>query len=522
MCGGRGAWVVLSRRGGGDREGAGRASVAAGAATTAGRAVRCGRSGGLGRLQCVRAGQALGLIAKAPLAELVHHHGVTGGVPRQRHVLLEGGERHPRVLQRGDDLTEAVVETHRIRRGDVALVLDVGLRLGEERAARLEVRKLHDEQAVDEWPTMRWAIGTNLGFSKYWGPGAEDSLDGVNGGVVTTSLDKATLLTNYHASFSGSVLPASVSEVFDSGVTNANTKTSTYSGQGSLTHQLNELNALGFSVSGSTQSFTNDGSRNSTSDNVLSPNTYLTAGPSWIRNVNPRTDLTLAATTGWYNAEGIGTSDSVSESVTLGIQTQVSERLNFTVGGGGNVVRTTLNGDNTSATDTGFVANVGLGYNLANTTFAVFAAHNLAPSSLGSLQERTTAGFSMAHQIGEWSSAFFSGAFVDQLPITSLVADPNLDQQHQALVLSVGYRRSLSQNWNLGLTYSFTQQDNSDDEFVTILNDGFSLNDGSSTSNAVFLSLTRNFNLFGASDSGDLHGAEATRHRGFRTRRSQS
>src|SRR4029079_8096071 len=89
-------------------------------------------------------------------------------------------------------------------------------------------------QAVDEWPTMRWAIGTNLGFSKYWGPGAEDSLDGVNGGVVTTSLDKATLLTNYHASFSGSVLPASVSEVFDGGVTNANTKTSTYSGQGSL------------------------------------------------------------------------------------------------------------------------------------------------------------------------------------------------------------------------------------------------------------------------------------------------
>ena len=112
----------------------------------------------------------------------------------------------------------------------------------------------------------------------------------------------------------------------------------------------------------------------------------------------------------------------------------------------------------------------------------------------------------MAHQINEWSSAFFTGAFVDQLPISSLVSDPNLDQQHQALVLSVGYRRSLAQNWNLGLTYSFTQQDNSDDEFVTILNDGFSLNDGSSTSNAVFLSLTRNFNLFGA---GDLHGTEA-------------
>ena len=93
-------------------------------------------------------------------------------------------------------------------------------------------------QAIKDWPTLRWTIGTDLGFSKYWGPGANDSLDGLHGGVLTTSLDKTTPLTDYHASFYGSVLPASVSEVFDSGVTNADTTTFTYGGQGSLTHQV--------------------------------------------------------------------------------------------------------------------------------------------------------------------------------------------------------------------------------------------------------------------------------------------
>ena len=339
-------------------------------------------------------------------------------------------------------------------------------------------------QALREWPTLRWGIGTNLGFSKFWGPGANDSLDGLRGGVLTTFLDKTTPLTNYHASFYGSVLPASVSEVFDSGVTNADTTTFTYGGQGSLTHQLNALNAIGLSVSASSQSFSNDGSSDSAT--VFTPNTYLTAGQSWIRGVTPRTNFTLAATTGWYLADGDGTTDSVSESVTAQVHTELSERLSFTAGAGGNVVRTSGSVDETTG---GFIGNAALSYALATTALSAFASHNLAPSSLGSLQENSTAGFNVGHQINEFSSVSFSGVFVYQQPIVSVPS--NLDQQHQALVLSAGYYRSLGQNWNLGLNYTFTQQNNDDDEFFSVLNDG------SSTSNAVFATLTRSFNLWG-------------------------
>jgi hypothetical protein len=370
-------------------------------------------------------------------------------------------------------------------------------------------------QAVDEMPTLHWEIGTDLGFSHFWGPGATSSLDGVKGGVVHTALEKSTELTDYTASFSGSVLPASVSEVLDSGLTNANTTTMSYSGAGGLKHQLNALNALGLSVSGSSETFTGDnGSPSSTfgTESRLTPNTYLTTGQSWIHTVSPRTDLTAAATTAWYTASGVTGTDSVSESVTGQVHTDLSERLSMTAGGGGNVVRTTANsdsiftGDNSDSISTGFIANAGLNYALAsNTTVSAFASHNLAPSSLGSVQELTQAGLTLGHSIDEASSVTLSGIFVYQQPVTSIQFDAN-QLQRQALVLSAGYQRILSQYWDLHLTYNFTQQDNGDTEFVQPFNDS-----GSSTSNAVFVTLTRNFNLFGPSaEAPPAEGREAS------------
>ena len=85
----------------------------------------------------------------------------------------------------------------------------------------------------------------------------------------------------------------------------------------------------------------------------------------------------------------------------------------------------------------------------------------------------------------------FSGIFVDQLPLVSVPTNAD-NTQRQALVVSVGYHRILSRYWDFGLTYNFTQQDNGDTPFFESFN-----NKGSTNSNAVFLTLTRNFNLFG-------------------------
>jgi hypothetical protein len=142
--------------------------------------------------------------------------------------------------------------------------------------------------------------------------------------------------------------------------------------------------------------------------------------------------------------------------------------------------------------NTGYIANGQLAYALTpNTSVSAFASHNLAPSSLGSVQELTQVGFNLGHQINEVSSLSFSGIFVDQFPVTSIPTNAN-NTQRQALVLSVGYHRSLSQYWNMQLNYNFTQQDNGNDLFF----ENFDVN-GSAISNAVFHKLSRSFTLFG-------------------------
>jgi hypothetical protein len=411
--------------------------------------------------------------------------------------------------------------------------------------------------AVDEMPTLYWETDGALGYST--GPVGGSFNQGLNG-WGSTALNKVTEFTDYHASFYASGLPASVSQVFDSGITNPNISTTFYSGAGGLTHQLNELNAIGLSVSGSSEFFTgDDGSPSSAfaTKNNLTPYTYLTTGQSWIHNVTPLTDLTAAASTGWYAAGDTG-ADSLSESVTGQVQNQLSESLTaqiqkqliggvFTGGGGGFVVHTTAqsgsrfpNGSLDSIS-TGFIANAQLSYALPNNTgFYGFASHNLVPSSLGQLQEATSAGFGVGHKINESSSVGLNGLFQYQVPTTSIQGDFNQTQtqavgfslgyqrnlsQYSAGILvdsnktqgqtifSLGYQRSLSQNWNLTLSYSFTEEDNRNTWFLQPFNDN-----GSSNSSAGLLTITRTFNFgtpklsgaFGSPASPGLFGSPAS------------
>jgi hypothetical protein len=370
-------------------------------------------------------------------------------------------------------------------------------------------------QAIDQLPRMIWSTNANLALSGYWGPGTLDSFNGLHGGANTAVLGTSGL-NIYSAAIGVSGLPASVSEVFDSGITNANTTTINYSGYGALTHQLNELNAIGLSVSGRSEFFTNNNGSPSSAPGTqggLTPNTYLTTGQSWIRTLTPTTGVTVGASTGWYTANNAVSTDSVSESVTAQVHTQLSERLILTAGGGGDVVRTTVSSDSIStgsgsldSTSTGFIANGALSYALANASWvSAFGSHNLAPSSLGSLQELTQVGLTASHQINEMSRLDFGGFFLDQAPVTSIQAVTGQNQKHQALTLSVGYGRNLGQYWDLHLAYNFTEQDNGGTGFFQLFN-----NKGSSDSHAVFLTIRRHFNLFGTPPSPAMFGSPAS------------
>jgi len=143
---------------------------------------------------------------------------------------------------------------------------------------------------------------------------------------------------------------------------------------------------------------------------------------------------------------------------------------------------------NISNTSSNFIAAGNFTYELKNTTISANASHDFAPSSLGQVQAVTAVGISVDHKINEWSGLLLSGQFFDQLPSASL---PGQSDQRQAMILSLAYSRNLMRDWDMLVSYRFVQQDLNTDSFVP-----FKFDNGSSTSNAVFVTLNRSINFF--------------------------
>jgi hypothetical protein len=338
--------------------------------------------------------------------------------------------------------------------------------------------------AVNETPTLRLGFGTDLGVSGFTGPGAQSSLDGFRGDV-RGSVDKATKLTDYHFDGFWRLAPAAVSELTDSGILAANTTNSTLVGNAGLKHQLNGLNAFGWSISGTRVDFSGN-------SDGLSPYTDLVMTESWIRNLSSVTDFTLATSTQWYQADNATDTETWVQTLTGQIDTQLTSRLKLMGRAGGGVVHTTeqlvapFEPMDFSDTSGNFIAAAALVYDLKNTTISADASHDFAPSSLGQVQDRTAVGFAVDHKINEWSGLLFRGQFFDQLPSTSA---PGQNDRRQAVILSLAYSRNLMRDWDLLVSYRFVQQEENTGIFIPF-------DDGASTSNAVFVTVNRNVTLF--------------------------
>jgi hypothetical protein len=338
--------------------------------------------------------------------------------------------------------------------------------------------------AIDETPTMHLGFGTDLAWRAFTGPGAQDSLDGLQG-EARGSMDKATKLTDYHLDGSWQQAPAAVSELTDSGILAANTTTTTYLANAGLKHQLNDLNALGWSISGTSVNFSNENAG-------LTPYNDLVMSESWIRNLSPITNFTAAFGTQWYQADNPTNTQSWVQTLTGQIDTQLTSRLKFMGRAGGGVVHTTeqlvapFDPIDISDTAAKFIGAAALVYDLKNTTISANASTDFAPSSLGDVQDRTVVGISVDHKINEWSGVLLSGQFFDQLPSTSA---PAQSDSRQAVILSIAYSRNLMRDWDLLVSYRFVQQEENTGVFVPF-------DDGASTSNAVFVTVNRNVSLF--------------------------
>jgi len=339
--------------------------------------------------------------------------------------------------------------------------------------------------ALNSTPTLALGFGTDLAFREYGGDGAQSSLDGFQGDA-RASIEKTTKLTIYNLNGSWSRAPAAVSELTDSGILAANTTTTSYLANGGFQHQLNDINALGWSATGTSVNFSND-------DAGLIPYNDVVMTESWIRNLSPITNFTASLATQWYEADNEFNTRSLINSLTGQIDTMLTNRLKLMARAGGGVIQTdedfvagSTRAD-TSDTSANFVGGVDLAYELKNTTITATASQDFAPSSLGEVQDRTEIGLGLDHRINERTGLVLSGQFYNQTPSTSA---PSQSNEREAMILSFALSRELMRDWDLVVRYQFVQQDLSTDQFVP-----FSFDDGSSTSNAVFLTLNRNLHL---------------------------
>ena len=282
--------------------------------------------------------------------------------------------------------------------------------------------------AINELPTLRFDFGTDLAWREYTGPGAQDSLDGLQGNVEA-GIHKSTKLTDYQLAGSWQRQPAAVSEIIDSGILAANTTRTTYFATGGLEHHLNSLNSLGLSASGTSVNFSNDNAG-------FTPFNDVTLSPAWIRSISPITNFTASANTQWFVADNLTNTESLIQTVTGQIDTQLTSRLKLMGRAGGGVIHTTeqlptprgINDISDTAGD--FVGAAELAYELKNTIISTSASQDFSPSSLGEVQDRAGVGFSVDHKINEWSSLLFAGEFYDQRPSTSAPGKSNHRRGH--------------------------------------------------------------------------------------------
>jgi hypothetical protein len=155
-----------------------------------------------------------------------------------------------------------------------------------------------------------------------------------------------------------------------------------------------------------------------------------------------------------------------------------------------------------SGARTGGVALIGLSYQLSKTTGISFSAsHLIVPTTSGSLQGTTTAGFSISHKINDRSNMAFGAHFAE----TNTGSGTSLfvGTANDFFSAYVAYSYQLARDWHTTLSYTYRQRGDST---------------GTAVGSTVLLSLNYNFNLLGtpsALDPVDKQRAEIRQQRAF-------
>jgi hypothetical protein len=253
-------------------------------------------------------------------------------------------------------------------------------------------------------PTMRFEASGNLNYRTYFGPGAVNTLNGLDKDAQAR-ITKTTKLTTYDIGASYSQRDATSAQLDDTGFATVSGDIITYALNGGLRHQFGPRDTFAFSARGSSVSF---------SSPTQSPYDDFTSTAIWTRRANRALDLNALVN---YYLQDRATSDITIWKATGGVNARLSPRLTLVGSAGAAFLNAVASsgaiplplGSSSSGSAVGWIGDILVSYRLRITTrVSVAAARSIAPDSLGNIQSRDTINAVWTEEVNRRSALTFA------------------------------------------------------------------------------------------------------------------
>jgi len=319
-------------------------------------------------------------------------------------------------------------------------------------------------------PRLELTASSGTSIRKNAGPGKTDNLNSIDPNL-TLGLVKRGITSQFSLSTSFRAQNSSFSELEDTDITNQNTDRLTFDLNSGWTYNINATNTFSLTGGLTVVEFTK-------SNTALTPFIDFSTQARWVRNLTNLTSVN--GTLGWryFKADNVQKRQSNTFSVSTGVSTRLTPRLSINADAGLDLTKTDQNQivlgvklGRPSDLVLGFQTNLAVDYTLRNTQISFTAQQGLEPSAEGRLNQRSSLGFGISHQVNERSSLAWSTSFSRREAASDTSSDVT-----NFFSVSPTYTYKLARDWNALLGYNFTYRKS---------------DSGTAVSNKIFVSLSK-------------------------------
>lgn len=305
--------------------------------------------------------------------------------------------------------------------------------------------------AIGRTPDMRFLFNTSENYRIYEGPAAS-GLENILGTYNHFNVEKTDQTTTYNVGVSYQTQDLKAAELTETGIITGAGTVSTSLVEAGVTHQLSETDTLSLSTIGKSLTYSIASAGTPLTD-VLTTSTFTHQGTR-------TTALTTTAQFDWLSYDDIAKSQIMIARALQGVNSQLTNRLNFTGALGAVFIDTTSNGtapainvttnaQGSGGTSVGWVGNMLLVYNMTPADdLNLNASQMTGPAISGQILTSDTVGTSFVHRITDAANIMLLGQYSD---VSAPSGKSNL------VSTAATYSQQLTPDWLAALSYTYRQ-----------------------------------------------------------------